>query len=171
MGIQWGAVEEIPNLSNSTPDEFWPDDDFSDASQSMDELLDGNNSLGQDETFFESLDEAALDEIARDSGTDKAVQENMEDMPNLDLSSDGLPGYMAAGGGLLSGAVFGKIASLILSKISSFRNMSEDNNDLGLDEVVDLDDLQNAGTSLGNNGFGVGNVSSATPPVGMESAA
>ncbi len=61
MGIQWGAVEEIPNLSNSTPDEFWPDDDFSDASQSMNELLDLDNSLGQDDTFFESLDEDALD--------------------------------------------------------------------------------------------------------------
>jgi hypothetical protein len=40
-----------------------------------------------------------------------------------------------------------------------------------LDEVVDLDDLQNAGTSLGNNGFRVANFSSATPPVGVESAA
>jgi hypothetical protein len=161
MGIQWGAVEEIPNLSNSTPDEFWPDDDFSDASQSMDELLDENNSLEQDDTFFESLDEAALDELARDISTDKAVQEDIEDMPKLDPSSDGLPGYMAAGGGLLSVAVFGKIASL----------MAAGNDNLGLDEVVDLDDLQNVGTSLGNNGFGVGNFSSATPPVGMESAA
>ena len=171
MGIQWGAVEEIPNLSNSTPDEFWPDDDFSDASQSMNELLDGNNSLGQDELFFESLDESALDDIARDFSADKAVQESMEDMPKLDPSSDGVPGYMAAGGGLLSTAAFGKVKSFILSKISSFRNMSEDNNDWGLDEVVDLDDLQNAGTSLGNNGFGVANFSSATPPVGVESAA
>jgi hypothetical protein len=172
MGIQWGAVEEIPNLSNSTPDEFWPTDDFSDASQSMDDILDGNNSLGQDETFYESLDEAALDEIARDISTDKAVPENMEDLPKLDLSSDGLPGHMAAGGGLLlSGAIFGKIASFILSKISIFRNMAEDNDNLGLDEVVDLDDLQNAGTTIGNNGVGVANFSSATPPVGVESAA
>jgi hypothetical protein len=52
MGIQWGAVEEIPNLSNYATDDFWPDDSFSDASQSMDELLDGNNSLGQDDIFF-----------------------------------------------------------------------------------------------------------------------
>ncbi len=74
MGIQWGAVEEIPNLSNSTPDEFWPDDDFSDASQSMNELLDGNNSLGQDELFFASLDESTIDDIARDLHADKAVQ-------------------------------------------------------------------------------------------------
>ncbi len=95
----------------------------------------------------------------------------MEDKPKLDPSSDGVPGYMAAGGGLLSTAAFGKVKSFILSKISSFRNMSEDNNDWGLDEVVDLDDLQNAGTSLGNNGFGVANFSSATPPVGVESAA
>jgi hypothetical protein len=93
----------------------------------------------------------------------------MVDMPKLDPSSDGMPDYMAAGGGLLPGAVFGKVISLILSKISSFRNMSEDNNDLALDEVVDLDDLQNAG--LGNNGFRVANFSSATPPVGVESAA
>jgi hypothetical protein len=95
----------------------------------------------------------------------------MEDMPKLDPSSDGMPGYMAAGGGLLSGAAFGKVRSFILSKISSMRNMAEDNDDLGLDEVVDFDDFQNAGTSLGNNGFGEANLSSATPPVGVESAA
>jgi hypothetical protein len=171
MGIQWGAVEEIPNLSNSTPDEFWPDDNFSDASQSMDELLDANNSLGQDEIFLESLDESALKEIAPEISADKAVQESMEDMPKLDPSSDGMPGYMAAGGGLLSGAAFGKVRSFILSKISSMRNMAEDNDDLGLAEVVDFDDFQNAGTSLGNNGFGEANLSSATPPVGVESAA
>jgi hypothetical protein len=33
------------------------DDTFGDASQSMDELLDQNNSLNVDENFFESLDE------------------------------------------------------------------------------------------------------------------
>jgi hypothetical protein len=182
MGVQWNdAVEEIPNLSNNTIDDLWPDDSFSDVSQSMEELLDRNNSLGQDETF-ESLDEAALNEMTGEISDENAFQEGVEDIPELDPSSNGMPGYMAAGGGLLSGAVFSKVKSFILSKVSSMRSMSEDNDNLGLDELVDLDDLQNAATSIGNNaarasaestrnGFGVANFSSVTPPVGVESAA
>jgi hypothetical protein len=172
MGVQWNdAVEEIPNLSNYTPDDFWPDDSFSDASQSMDELLDRDSSLGQDDTFFESLDEAALDEMAREISSDEAVREDMEDMPKLDLPSDGMSGYMAAGGGLLSGAVLGKVASFVLNKISSFRNIPEDdNNDVGLDELLDLDDIRNATYNAASestrNGLGVANA-----PVGVESAA
>ena len=176
------AVEEIPNLSNNTSDDLWLDDSFSDVSQSMEELLERNSSLGQDETFEESLDEAALDEMAREIINENAFQDGVEDMPKLDHYSDGMPGYMAAGGGLLSGAVFSKVKSFILSKISSMRNMSQDNDNLGLDELVDLDDLQNAATSIGNNaarasaestrnGFGAANLSSVTPPVGVESAA
>jgi hypothetical protein len=184
MGVQWNdAVEEILNLSNnSTDDDLWPDDSFSDASQSMDELLDRNNSLEQDENVFESLDEGALDEMARESSSYEAFQEGVEDMPNFDAPAEGMPGYMAAGAGILSGAVFSKVKSFILSKISSMRNVSQDNDNLGLDELVDLDDLQNATTSIGNNaarasaestrnGLGVANFSSVTPPVGVESAA
>jgi hypothetical protein len=171
MGVQWGAVEEIPNLSNYTSYDFWPDDSFSDASQSMDELLDrNNNSLEQDETFFESLDEGALDEMAREISSDEALQEGMGDVPKLDLPSDGMSGFMAAGGGLLSGAVLGKMVSFVLSKISSIRNISEDNDDLGLDELLDLDDIRNAtykaSAESTRNGLGVANA-----PVGAESAA
>jgi hypothetical protein len=53
MGVQFAStVEEIPYLSNYTTDDFFPDDNFSDVSQSMEELLDRNNSLGVDEAFF-----------------------------------------------------------------------------------------------------------------------
>jgi hypothetical protein len=170
MGVQWGAVEEIPNLSNYTTDDFWPDDSFSDASQSMDELLDRDNSLGQDDTFFESLDEAALDEMAQEISIDEALQEGMEDMPKLDLPSDGMSGFMAAGGGLLSGTVLGKVGSFVLNKISSFRNMPEDDDDVGIDELLDLDDIRNstykAASESARNGLGVANA-----PVGVESAA
>jgi hypothetical protein len=170
MGVQWGAVEEIPNISDYATDDFWPDDSFSDASQSMDDLLDRDNSLGQDESFFESLDENALDEMAREISSDEALQEGMEDLPNFDLSSDGMSGFMAAGGGLLSGAVLGNVGSFVLRKISSIRNMSEDNDDLGLDELLDLDDIRNAAYKASaestRNGFGVANA-----PVGVESAA
>jgi hypothetical protein len=170
MGVQWGAVEEIPNISEYATDDFWPDDDFSDASQSMDELLDLDNSLGQDDTFFESLDEDALDEMAREINGDEALQEGMEDMPNFDPSSDGMSSFMAAGGGLLSGAVLGNVGSFVLGKISSIRNMSEDNEDLGLDELLDLDDLRNAAYKASaestRSGLGVANA-----PVGVESAA
>jgi hypothetical protein len=193
MGLRWGPVYEIPNSTNSTTTDEWSYDSFSDTSQSMDELLDRNNTLdGQENlTVFGSrldpdaldemaFDEAGLDEMAQDISSNKDFQE--ADMPNLDPPAEGMPGYMAAGGGLLSGAAFAKVRSFILSKLSSMRNMSEDNDNLGLDEVVDLDDIQNAATSLGNdaymaasessrNGFGVANFSSATPPVGMESAA
>jgi hypothetical protein len=192
MGIQWGPVDEIPSPTNSTITDEWSDDNFSDVSQSMDELLDRNNTLdGQEEqNFFDSrldpdaldemaFDEVDVDEMKKDISGDKAFQE--AEMPNFDAPAEGMPGYVAAGGGLLSGAVFGKARSFILSKLSSLRNMSNDDDDLGLGEVVDLDDLQNAGTSLGNNaymaasessrnGFGAANVFSATPPVGVESA-
>jgi hypothetical protein len=184
MGVQWNdAVEEIPNFSNYATDDFWPDDSFSDASQSMDELLDrddtlGQDLLGQDETFFESLDDLALDEIAQEVGSDnKAFQESMKDMPKLDssdvdLSSDGMSGYMAAGAGLFSGAALLKAQAFIMRKISSLRNMSQDNDDVGLDELVDLDDLKNAAykasAESAKNGFGV---ASSTPPVGVESVA
>jgi hypothetical protein len=170
MGIQWGAVEEIPNLSNYATDDFWPDDSFSDASQSMDELLDRDNSLGQDDTFFESLDEDALEEMAREISSDGAWQEGMEDMPKFDPTSDGMSGYMAAGGGLLSGAILSKVGSFVLSKISSIRNMAQDNDNLGLDELLDLDDIRNAAYKASaestRNGLGVANA-----PVGVESAA
>jgi hypothetical protein len=170
MGIQWGAVEEIPNLSNYATDDFWPDDSFSDASQSMDELLDRDNSLGQDEIFFESLDEDALEEMAREISSDGAWQEGMEDMPKFDPTSDGMSGYMAAGGGLLSGAILSKVGSFVLSKISSIRNMAQDNDNLGLDELLDLDDIRNAAYKASvestRNGLGVANA-----PVGAESAA
>jgi hypothetical protein len=83
MGVSFapGGAQEIPNLSNYlyTTDGSIPDDSFSDASQSMDELLDRNNSLGEDETFFESLDEGALDDMKRSQ--DKAS--TGDDKPTL----------------------------------------------------------------------------------------
>jgi hypothetical protein len=145
MGTQWGPVDVIPNSTYSTTTDELSDDIFSDVSQSMDELLDRNNTL--DALDEMALDEAGLDEMAQDISGNEAFQE--ADMP----------GYMAAGGGLLSGAAFGKVRSFILGKLSSMRNMSDDNDGMGLDEHLDLDDLRNA------------NWSSATPPVGVESAA
>jgi hypothetical protein len=135
--VQWNdTVEEItiPNYYGTA--ELWPDD-LSNASQSMnDELLNGDDTLGQD---FESLDDLALDEMALDEmglevDSDKAFLDNMEGMPSPD-------GNMAAGAGLLSGAVFVKAQAFLVRKISSLRNMSDDG---GLDEVVDVDDIKNA---------------------------
>jgi hypothetical protein len=174
--VQWNdAVEEITIPNYNETDDFWPDD-FSNASQSMDGfLLSGDDTLDQDEAFFESLDELALDEMAREVGSDKAFLDNAEDMPNLDssdvdsMSSDGKKtgGYMAAGAaaGLLSGTV-----AFLMRKISSMRNMSAENEDAGLDELVDVDDLQNAAAESTRSGFGAANVPSSTPPVGVESA-
>jgi hypothetical protein len=167
MGIKWGADEDIPNTTSYPPEEMWPmDDNFSDASQSMDELLDRNNSLGgADETFFESLDEAALDEMAREVTSEKAYQDAMgDDMPTLDSSSDGISsdgggmsGFMGGGAGL----GLGKLKSFVLNKISSFRNMPEDDDDVGIDELLDLDDIRNstykAASESTRNGFGVAN--------------
>jgi hypothetical protein len=195
--VHWNDfVEEIPNYTES--DGFWPDDDYSDASQSMDELLNGNDTLGQEDDFFESLDEIALDDMALEVGSDKS---NLEDMskqdadggaPELDSSdvdsnsSDGKAGHTAAAfAGLLSGAVFVKAQSFLVRKISSMRNMSAENDAEGLDvlsEAVDVDDLQNAATSLGNNayrasaestrnGFGIVTSTPPAPPGVVESAA
>jgi hypothetical protein len=163
MGVQFETtVEEIPNLSNYTTDDFFPDDNFSDVSQSLEELLDRDNSLGRvDETFFDSLDEAALDEIAREVTSDKAFQEAMDDTPTLDSSSDGISSdgggmsvFMAGGAGL----GLGKLTSFILNKISSFRNKPEDNDGMGIDELLDLDDIRNstykAASESTRNGFG-----------------
>jgi hypothetical protein len=135
--VQWNdAVEEIPMPNYNETDGFWPDDS-SNSSQSMDELVNGNGTLGQDETFFESLNDLALDEIAREVGSDKAFLDNMEDMP----SSDGNTSYMAAGSGLLSSAVFVNAQAFFMRTISSLRNMSDD---VGLDELVDVGDIKNA---------------------------
>jgi hypothetical protein len=181
MGIQWGPVDVIPNSTYSTTTDELSDDIFSDVSQSMDELLDRNNTLdGQENlTSFDSrldpdaldemaLDEAGLDERAQDISGNKAFQE--ADMPNFDPPAEGMPGYMAAGGGLLSGAAFGKVRSFILGKLSSMRNMSEDNDGMGIDELLDLDDIRNtaykASAESTRNGLGVANA-----PVGVESAA
>jgi hypothetical protein len=202
--VQWNdLVDEIPNYTET--DDSWPDDDYSDASQSMDELLNGNDTLGQEDSFFESLDEIALDEIALDEITldemalDEMAQEvgsdkeNMEDMPKQDadvgapeLNSsdvDSKSGYMVAG--LLSGVVLVKFQAFLIRKIASMRNTSGDNDAEGLDvlsEAVDVDDLQNAATSLGNNayrasaestrnGFGIATSAPPPPPGVMESAA
>jgi hypothetical protein len=65
---------------------------------------------------------------------------------------------------------------------TSMKNMSAEHEDVGLDELVDVDDIQNAATSLGNDaykasvestrsGFGAANVPSSTPPAGVESVA
>jgi hypothetical protein len=206
--VQWNDfVDVIPNLSTyaDPDDDFWQDDnysDYSDASQSMDELLNGNDTLGgPEDNFFESLDEIALDEISLGDMSLDGVSGNawMEDMPKhysdggppeLDpsdvgsMSSDGKAGYGAAAAGLLSGGVFVRAQAFVMDKISSLRSMSAGNDDEGLDvvsDVVDVDDLQNAAKTLGNNaytaasessrnGFGVANAASSTPP-GVESAA
>jgi hypothetical protein len=150
--VQWNdAVEEIPNYNET--DDFWPDD-FSNASQSMDGfLLNGDDTLDQDETFFESLDELALDEMALEVGSDKAFLDNMKDMSNLDssdvdsMSSDGKTGYMAAGARLLAGAVLLKAQAFFVRIIASMRNMSAENDDV--DELVDVDDIKNAAACVG----------------------
>jgi hypothetical protein len=160
MGTQWGPVDVIPNSTYSTTTDELSDDIFSDVSQSMDELLDRNNTLdGQENlTSFDSrLDPDALDEMALDEA---GLNEMAQDISGNEAFQEAdMPGYMAAGGGLLSGAAFGKVRSFILGKLSSMRNMSDDNDGMGLDELLDLDDIRNA------------NWSSATPPVGVESAA
>jgi hypothetical protein len=190
--VQWNDfVEEIPNYTET--DDIWPDDDYSDASQSMDELLNGNDTLGQEDDFFESLDELALDEMVREVSIDKA---NMEDMPKqhaeggapvLDSSevdsmpSDGKTGYMAPFAGLLSGTVFVKAQAFLMRKIASMRNNDAEGLDI-LSEAIDVDDLQNAATSLGNNayratveptrnGFGIVTSTPPAPPGVVESAA
>jgi hypothetical protein len=194
--VQWNDfVEEIPKYAET--DDFWLDDDDNDASQSMDELLNGNDTLGQEDDFFESLDELALDEMALKVGSDKA---NMEDVPKqhaeggtpeldsldvVSMSSDGKTGYMAPFAGLLSSAAFVKAQAFCMRKISGMRNMAAENDAEGLDvlsEAVDVDDLQNIATSLGNtayrasaestrNGFGIVTSTPPAPPGVVESAA
>jgi hypothetical protein len=151
--VQWNdAVEEIPMPNYNETDGFWPDDS-SNSSQSMDELVNGNGTLGQDETFFESLNDLALDDIAREVGSDKAFLDNMKDMSNLDssdvdsMSSDGKTGYMAAGARLLAGAVLLKAQAFFVRIIASMRNMSAENDDV--DELVDVDDIKNAAACVG----------------------
>jgi hypothetical protein len=131
--VHWNdAVEEITIPNYNETDDFFPED-FSNASQSMDdELVNGNDALGQD---FESLDDLALDEMAREVGSDKAFRDNMEGMPSPDGN------MAAAGSGLLSGAVFVKAQAFFMRTLSSLRNMSDDG---GLDEVVDDNDIKNA---------------------------
>jgi hypothetical protein len=181
--VQWNDyVVEIPNYTET--DDIWPDDDYSDASQSTGELLNGNDTLGQEDDFFESLDEIALDEMAREVSSGKA---NMEDIPELDSSevdsmpSDGKTVYMAPFAGLLFSAVFVKAQAFLMRKIASMRNNDSEGLDV-LSEAIDVDDLQNAATSLGNNayratvestrnGFGVVTSTPPTPPGVVESAA
>jgi hypothetical protein len=112
-----------------------------------------------------------------------------EGAPELDssdvdsMSLDGKTGNMgmAAATGLLSGAVFVKVQAFVMGKISSLRNMSRDNDSEDLDvlpEAVDVDDVQNAATSVANNafresarnGFGIANVPPAPPGVAESSA-
>jgi hypothetical protein len=165
--VHWGSVEEIPNYIETADSWLDVDDEFSEASQSMDELLNGNDTPGHDETFFETLDEHALDEMAREMESDKAFLHDTEDIPKLDssdvgsMSSDGYRGYIAAGAGLFSGAIFMKAQAFLMRKLSSMRNNSAENDDMGLDEVVDVDDIKNAAA----------NVISSTPPPGAETAA
>jgi hypothetical protein len=72
-------------------------------------------------------------------------------------------------------------AMLSSNFLTYMRNMSAENEDVGLNELVDVGDLQNAAATLGNNaykasvkstrnGFGEANFPSSTPPVGVESA-
>jgi hypothetical protein len=194
---QWNDfVEEIPSYTES--DNFWPDDDYSDASQSMDELLNGNDTLGEEDDFFDSLDEIALDDVVVEVGSDKAYMNDMpkehadDGTPELDSSdvdsnsSDGKAGHTAtAFAGLLSGAVLLKAQAFVVKKIASMRNMSAEDDVEGLDvlsEAIDVDDLQNAATSLGNNayrasaestrnGFGLVTSTPPAPPGVAESAA
>jgi hypothetical protein len=189
--VQWNdSVEEISNYTES--DDFWPDDDYNDASQSMDGLLNGNDTLGQEDDIFKSLDELALDEIAPEIGSNRANAEDRETQdaeggaPELDssdvdsMSPDGKTGYMAFTG-LLSGAVFDKVQAFLMRKISSMRNNDAEGLDV-LSEDVGVDDLQNAATSLRNNayrvsvestsnGFGVATSTPPAPPGVVESAA
>jgi hypothetical protein len=54
-----------------------------------------------------------------------------------------------------------KAQAFLMRKLSSMRNNSAENDDMGLDEVVDVDDIKNAAA----------NVISSTPPPGAETAA
>jgi hypothetical protein len=195
--VRWNDfVDVIPNVSSYADAAEWSDDnysEYSDTSQSMEEL-NGDETFGEDNVFG-SLDENALDEISLEDVSDKSGMEYMpkegvdSDLPGLDsdvgsMSSDGKAGYGAAAAGLLSGGVFVRAQAFVMDKISSLRSMSAGNDDEGVDVVsdaVDVDDLQNAAKSLGNNaytaasessrnGFGVANLASSTP-TGVESAA
>jgi hypothetical protein len=165
--VQFSDIDEHIQAADSWQDMDDNFDNFSEASQSMDELLNGTDTPGHDESFFETLDEHALDEMAREIDSDKAFLHDTEDMPKLDssdvgsMSSDGYRGYIAAGAGLFSGAIFMKAQAFLMRKLSSMRNKSAENDDVGLDEVVDVDDIKNAAA----------NVISSTPPPGAETAA
>jgi hypothetical protein len=192
MVLTWAADVVIPNSSTYPPDDYSQSDNFSDASQSLDGLLDGSSSLGEvdNENVFEALDESALNEIARDEMardvSDNTFQEAMQDLPNLDSSDvdsslgsdERMSGYLAAGAGAGAGVGaalgFGKVKSFVLNKISSFRKMPEETDNRGLDELLDLDDTRNAAynsayqaaAESARSGFGV-----AYAPVGAQSAA
>jgi hypothetical protein len=195
--VQWNDfIDVIPNVSSYTDPGEWSDDDYSDTSQSMEELNEDDTFGGQEDDIFESLDELALDEMATEVGNDKANTEAMpkqdadSDLPELDssevgsMSSDGKANYGAAAAGLLSGGIFVGAHAFVMDKISSLRSTAAGNDDEGLDvvsEAVDVDDIQNAAKTLGNNaytaasepsrnGSGLANITSSTPP-GVESAA
>jgi hypothetical protein len=181
--VQFGGVDVIP----PPLDDFFQydndnsnNDTFSDASQSMDELME--NSLGDsgvDETFG-SLDMSALEEIGRDEtarevASDKGFQEAMQDMPKLDssdvdsssASDGGMSGFLGVGAGL----GLGKVKFFVLNKISSFRNMPEETENVGLDELLDLDDTRNAASIASAESSTRGLFGIANAPVGAQSGA
>jgi hypothetical protein len=66
--VQWNdEVEEIPISSHHDEiDDVLPIETDNDASQAFGELFNGNDSIGQDDSFFDSLNEETDDYFAPD---------------------------------------------------------------------------------------------------------
>jgi hypothetical protein len=181
--VQWNdTVEEIPYY-NAT-DDFWPDD-YSNASQSMDEdLLNGDESFTHaqdaDENFFESaLDELALEEMALEVGKydktfldsleekalevgkyDKTFLDNddndMEDLPELDSSDvDSMSADGKKPGGYMAAGAVGLLSGAVAFFMRKITNMRNSSADND-DITVGLDDFVD-GDDLQNAATSFGN--------------
>jgi hypothetical protein len=184
-------VDEIPGRgSNGEAGDVLLDETGSEASQTFDAISTGNDAVGEDDSFFEALDEIApdqdMDEYFKDS-----VQEQEEPLldsletSNEDLESSSERRYLGAG--LLVGAAAAGTA-LFFQSFSNILGQSAGNDDddlrAVLSEAIDVDDVETS-MALGSdvckasmeptgNGFGASNVTSCTPvapPPGVESAA
>jgi hypothetical protein len=64
--VQWNdEVEEIPSFArNAEIDDGLPNETENDASQTFGELFNGNDSFGQDDSFFDTLNDETDDYFA-----------------------------------------------------------------------------------------------------------
>jgi hypothetical protein len=64
--VQWNdEVEEIPSFArNAEIDDGLPNETENDASQTFEELFNGNDSIGQDDSFFDTLNDETDDYFA-----------------------------------------------------------------------------------------------------------